>query len=71
MISAPRCEELTSNFGVPRDAGGLVDDLIVPGEAEPVEPVDDCGDRLRCRPQAVGIFDAQQEFAAVVPRRRE
>src|SRR6266849_8100943 len=35
-IGTPRCEELTSNFGVPCGTGGLVDDLAVPGEAEPV-----------------------------------
>src|SRR5579862_2671753 len=46
-----------------RSARRLVDDLAVPFEAEPGEPVDDRGDRLGGRAHPVGILDAQQELA--------
>ena len=46
-------------------AGKLVDDLVIPIEAQPPQPVDDRGDRLRCRPLAVGIFDPQVVHATI------
>ena len=47
---------------------GLVDDVAVPIEAEPAQPVEDGVDGGRRRALAVRILDAQQHGAAVPPR---
>ncbi len=69
VIGVSRGEQLPRDFSVTRGALELVDDFAVPPEAQPVEPVDDRRHCLRRRPDAVGILDAQQEFAPVVPRK--
>ena len=53
-----------------RGAFELVDNLAVPRQAQPVEPVDDRRDSPRRRPHAVGVFDAQQELAAMMARKK-
>ena len=64
MIGAAARQQLAGDFGVPGGAGELVDDFAVPVEAEPGQPVDDRGDRLRRRALPVGVLDAQAEDAA-------
>ena len=49
---------------VPVGALELPHRLAVPFEAEPVQPVENRGDRLGRRALAVGVLDAQQELAA-------
>jgi hypothetical protein len=49
---------------VPLHARELEDDVAVPIEAEPFEAVQDRLGRLGCGARAVGVLDAQQEFAA-------
>src|SRR5271169_1438301 len=66
FVGATCREELPRHIGMPCRAGGLVDYFAVPREAKPVQPVDDRGHRLRRRPRAVGIFDAQAEDTPVV-----
>ena len=41
---------------------------LVPVEAEPAQPVEDAGDHVGRRALDVGVFDAQDERAAVAPR---
>jgi hypothetical protein len=53
---------------VPLDARELVDDVAIPLQAEPVEPVDDRVDGVRSRALAVGVLDAQQHPPAEAPR---
>jgi hypothetical protein len=47
----------------PRGARELVDDVAVPGDAEPAQPVEDGLDRGVGRALAVGVLDAQQHLA--------
>ncbi len=63
MIGGALAEHLAGDLGVARGAGELMDDLVVPVEAEPGQSVDDRGDRLGGRALAVGILDAQTEDA--------
>src|SRR6202035_3048688 len=65
MIGATLGEQLAGDFGMARGAGELLDDLAVPVEAEPGQPVDDRGDRLGGRALAVGVLDAQPENPAL------
>ena len=65
-IGVAALEQLVRHFGVPRPELRLVIFVAVPIEAEPAHPVEDRVDRLRRRARLVGIFDAQQELAAVV-----
>ena len=54
------------DLGVAGGAGGLEDGLLVAGQAEPVQPVqNDLGGGVGAA-FAVGVLDAQQELAAVV-----
>jgi hypothetical protein len=53
------------DLGMARGAGELIDFLAVPIEPEPAHPVQDRIDRRLGRARAIGIFDAQQELAAV------
>src|SRR5947209_2238956 len=50
------------------DARELMHRLAVPFEAEPCQAIEDRGDRLVGRARAVGVLDAQQEFAATPAR---
>ncbi len=68
VIGAAGGQQLPRDFGVALGAGGLVDDLAVPVEAEPSRPVDDRRHRLLCRAHPVGVLDAQPERAAVMAR---
>ena len=52
---------------VPLEVGALVDGLLVPREAEPLHPLEDRAGALVGAARLVGILDAQQELAAVVP----
>src|SRR6266568_7234124 len=61
VIGAAGGKQLASDFGMPRGVRGLMHDLAVPGEAQPLEPIDDRGDRLFGRAQAIGVLDAQPE----------
>src|ERR1700685_59740 len=49
---------------MPRRPGKLIDNLAVPADAEPVEPVEDGVDGGLRRALAVGVLDAQQHLAA-------
>ena len=53
---------------MPVAAGELVAWSFVRFEAEPVEPIEDGGDRLLRRAPAVRILDTQQEPPAVTAR---
>src|SRR5687767_2441635 len=48
-----------------RSAG---DRTFIPGEPEPAEPVENPRDHVRRRSLDVGVFDAQDEDAAMAPR---
>ncbi len=61
VIGAAGGEQLARDLGMALGAGGLMDDLAVPIEAEPVEAVDDRRHRFRRRAHPVGVFDAQPE----------
>src|SRR5207237_2927404 len=58
IISAACAQQLSRDLGMPCSAGGLVDDVAVPGEPEPGQTIDDCRDRFFCRPCPVGVLDA-------------
>ena len=55
------------DLAVPRGAGKLVDDVAVPIELEPFQPVEDGGNRRLGRALAIGVLDSQQHLAAVLP----
>ena len=61
-------EHLLGDLAMARGARELVHRLAVPFEAEPLQPVEDRRDRLFGRARAVGVLDAQQEFAAAAAR---
>ncbi len=67
-IGAARVEHLLRHLLVALGALRLVDDVAVPIEAEPAQPVEDRVDGGRRRAFAVGILDPQQHGAAVPPR---
>ena len=68
VIGAAHFQQPVRHLGMSGGALELVDDLPVPGEAQPFEPVDDRGDRLRRRSNPVGVLDAQAELTAVMAR---
>src|ERR1700722_6730846 len=49
---------------MPRRTGKLINHLAVPGDAKPVEPVEDGVDGCLRRALAVGVLDAEQHLAA-------
>jgi hypothetical protein len=51
--------------------GELIDLVAVPIEPEPTHPVEDRLDRRLGRARAVGILDAEQELAAMMPREEQ
>src|SRR5262249_31266351 len=53
-----------SHLAVRRGAGELVDDVAVPFDPEPGQPVEDRGNRLRGGALAVGVLDSQQHPAS-------
>ena len=59
-------EQLLGHLAVALGAGELVERLAVPVELEPLEPVEDGCDGGLGGALAVGVLDAQQEFAAGV-----
>ncbi len=61
-------KELFGNLAVAGDAGILVDDFAIPGDAEPSEPVQDRRNRRLRRTLAVGVLDPQQHLAAATTR---
>ena len=64
MIGVAGGEQALGDLAVPLGAGELVDDVAVPVEAEPAQPVEDRVDRRLGRALAVGVLDAQQHLAA-------
>jgi hypothetical protein len=58
---------LFRDFAVARGPGELVDDLAVPIEPEPFQAIENGRDRRLGRSLAVGVLDAQQHLAAVLP----
>src|SRR5205823_12343336 len=58
-------EHLARNLGMARGAGELMDDVTIPVEPEPGEPIDDRGHRVGGRAHPVRILDAQPECAAL------
>ena len=50
---------------MPLDVRALVRDLLVPLEAEPPESLEDGAGAFLGAPGAIGVFDAEQELAAV------
>ena len=61
-------QHLLDDLAVACGAGELVDGVPVPGDAEPVEAVEDRLDRLLGGALAVGILDPQQHLAAAAAR---
>ena len=61
-------EQLLGDLAVARGAAILVDDLAVPIEFEPFQPVQDGVDRCRRRALAVGVLDSEQHLAAAAAR---
>src|SRR6266851_5436151 len=59
-------EETVGDFLVALHAGALEHELLVPVEAQPGEAVEDHLRMLVGRARLVGVFDAQQELAALV-----
>src|SRR5206468_11823231 len=59
-------EEAVGDFLVALHASALEHELLVPVEAQPGEPVEDHLRMLVGRARLVGVFDAQQELAALV-----
>ena len=53
---------------MPLEVRALVDDVLVPIEAEPLEPLEDRAGALVGAARLVGVLDAQQELAAVLAR---
>ena len=64
MIGVARSEQAFRYLAVPRGAGELVDDVPIPIEPEPAEPVENRIDGTLGRALPVGILDAQQHPAA-------
>ena len=61
--------EQTVGIGVvPVDVGTLVHDLLVPREAEPLEPLENGASAFVGAAGAIGVFDAQQEVAVELLR---
>ena len=58
-------------FAVQRVALGLIKRPLVVVEFEPFHGVKNRLDRLGGRPFAVGVFDAQDKFAAMMAREKE
>ena len=50
---------------VTRDIGALKDDLLIPGQSQPLEPLEDRASALVGAARAVGILDSQQKDAVV------
>ena len=61
-------EQLLGHLAVAGGTGKLEDDLAVPGEAKPGQPVDNGVDGGSGRALAVGVFDPQQHLAAMPAR---
>ena len=61
-------QQLVRHLGMATGAGELHDGFVIPVEAQPFQPVEDRLHRILCGARTVGILDAQQEFAAGVPR---
>jgi hypothetical protein len=63
-------DELLGDFLVAREPLHLEHRALVPVEAQPLQAVEDRVDRLLRRALEVGVFDPQDESAAVAPRVR-
>src|SRR6202022_1742511 len=61
-------KQLLRNFAVARGPAELVDDLAVPIEPEPFQPVPKGVNRFLGRSLPVGVLDAQQHLAAAPAR---
>ena len=61
-------QQLLGHLAVAGGAGELVDDLAVPVDAEPGEPVEDGVDRRLGGALTVGVLDPQQHLAAAAAR---
>ena len=60
-------EQLLGDLAVARGAGELVDDVAVPIEPQPLQPVENGCYRRLGRALAVGVLDPQQHLAAGFP----
>ena len=60
-------EQLLHHFLVPVEALGLVERTLVVFQTEPCHAFQDGVDRLGCGAFQIGVFDAQDEGAAMVP----
>ena len=67
-IGVAAAEQPVRDLGVARPELRLVIFVAVPVEAEPPHPVEDGVDRLLGGARLVGVLDAQEELAAVMPR---
>ena len=68
VIGVAAVEQLPERFGMARGAVGLEDRTLVEVQVEPAEGVEDLLHVLRRRSLPVGIFDAQDERAALAAR---
>ena len=66
MVGVAGGQHLVGDLGVAGRAGELVGDVAVPLKAEPRQAVENGVDRRLGRTRTVGIFDAQQELAAMM-----
>ena len=66
VVGVSAGEQFTRDLGVTRDAGRLKNGLLVAGQAQPVETVENCLRRGSGAALAVGVLDAQQELSAAM-----
>ena len=66
-IGVSAVEQLIGDFRMAFGAGELEDGIAVPVEPEPLQAVEDRVNRCIRRARAIRIFDAQEEFSAVMP----
>ena len=59
---------MLGDFAMPRGVLELVDDLAIPFQAKPVEPINDGVDCALRGPLAVGVLDPQQHLASAPTR---
>ena len=66
VVGAARGQQLARDLGMARRPVGLEHGLAVAGQVQPVQALDDALGRRIGAAFAIGVLDAQQEFAAVV-----
>ena len=70
FIGVAAFQQLAGDLRMARRAGELMNDLAIPIEAKPRHAIEDRIDRRLGGTGAIGIFDPQQELAAVMARKQ-